>query len=353
MTYSWKLNVYRSWDEVDDPSFIEQWNGWMHESTDVHVFNHPVMVKAWTDTYRRLWHIEPLYIVARAQGVSVMLPLILWRRNWKNAWIRVIVPAGYSDFDYHEPVIVAENTDGLISSFWSMLEDWILGEGFGGCDKVELTGMRYPGTNAWKPLPDVCPYVSLAGYQDYQDYLSTLKKSLRQDIGRQKRRLAQNGSLRYHAYSPSITDDALDSFRLFMDTHAEKWPGAYKAPGLHECVFRTGSEAGLVHFSELRLDNKPISWHFGFLYRDRFYYYMPSYLNALSNYSPSKVHLSFLVEECFERGVAIFDHLRGMENYKHGWAGESASLYGFDAFSPSLLSRFKLSAFNRLQDFRK
>ncbi len=354
MKYLWKLQVIQSWDEVDDPVFLERWKKWVNDSPDVHVFNHPVMVKAWTDNYRILQDISPLYIIAETEGIKIFLPLVLWKRNWKNAFLRMIVPAGYSDYDYHDPLTMGYAEKQLMVSFWNMLEERVLGNQAFKCDIVELTGMRSPGEGgAWSLSGETCPYATLSEYRDYADYISKIKKSLRQDIGRQKKRLGQQGLLEYYLHSSLVTEDLLTSFRMFMSTHAGKWPNAYKAPGFHEALLQKGIPEGLVHFSELRLDGHPVSWHLGFLFGGRFYYYMPAYLEEFSNYSPGKVHLAALVEECFERGILIFDHLRGAENYKAGWTGDAAHVHCYNRRIDSLPSRLRLSAYDTIQELKR
>ena len=350
MNFIWKLHVYRSWDEIDDADFIRQWERWVHQAPDAHVFNHPALIKTWTDIYRSLEKISPLYIVAEAEDVLVFLPLVLWRRNWKNAFVKTVIPAGYSDYDYHDPVFTAPVDKALIDSFWNMLEEHVLSKSGSGYDIVDIPGIRQPGENlSWKDSEETCPFALLYEFQSYNDYYSKLKKGLRQDIRRQKKRLSETGDLKYHVHSGTVHGGVLESFSLFLSVHRQKWPGSYKAPGFHHKLFQEGASEGLVHFSEMRIDDQPISWHLGFMYKGRFYYYMPAFLDDFARYSPGKVHLSFLVEECFQRGIRVFDHLRGLENYKAGWTNHSDVLYQMSLKSTSPFSLMRLVLFDCVQ----
>lgn len=139
-----QVKLYRAWEEVDSSEFIEQWQGWIDEAPDAHVCYHPTILRAWTDTLRSLQHISLLYFVARLNGITFFLPLILWRRNWKNAFLRVIVPAGFPDFDYHDPIVSGHATQEDIDVFRALVEERFIAENKIKYDELSLSGMCIP-----------------------------------------------------------------------------------------------------------------------------------------------------------------------------------------------------------------
>ncbi len=272
MKLSWKLKVYRTWEEVDDPLFLAKWEKWLDDAPDAHVFIHPVLVKTWTDNYRSLQDIAPFYCVAQAGEVTVFLPLVVWRRNWKNAFLRFLVPAGYSDYDYHDPIFVGQHSKETIQSFWQMMHEHYFGNKEFQYDQVVLSGIRVPGSNnQWTQEDDVCPYKDLTQYESFDHFFSALRKNMRHGIRRQIRLLDELGGLTFHCYNPEEIDKVVTVLPDFLKTHANRWPNAYKAPGLHEAILRNGISSGIVHFSELRIDSKPISWELGFCYKKKRY----------------------------------------------------------------------------------
>lgn len=348
------FKVYRSWNEIEDRSFVDKWNGWLEQDPDPHVFYHPVLVMAWVNAYRKFADITPVFCVAEFDDCTVFLPLVLWNRNWKNAFLRMIVPVGLAEFDYHDPVVSGPHSTELLNSFWSVFQAWLSDSGSIRYDRLELPGFRtQPEGDGWMLSDEACPFVDLAAYTNYQDYLSKINKGLRQDIGRQKRRLIGMGQLTYRVYSPVEAEAALELLPEFLEVHSRKWIDGFKAPGFHEELLREGVPAGVVHFSVLLIDGKPISWHYGFRYRGRFYYYQPAYLETYATYSPSKVHLSCMKEECFLNGIRIFDYLRGAESYKSGWTTEVASLYDVTLNSRKVSNRLRQGAYDRIQEFKK
>jgi len=352
MENPWKVELYRSWDEVDSPGFAEQLRQWMEHAPDAHVFYHPVILKAWTDTMRKLQNVTPLYVVARYEEITFFLPLILWKRNWKNAFLRVIIPAGFSDFDYHDPGVSGPHTNVMMASFWTLFRQEVIDSGRIGYDKVDLNGIRSPGLQRLLEREEACPYIELNRYDNFEDYLASRSKSLRKDIRRKKRILEDAGELEYHVYGPHELENALPSFSLFLDTHSRQWPHAFKAPGLHEALLRNCLPKGLLHFSEIRIDGVPVSWEIGFRERQRAYSYMPAYLDEYAGMSPGKVHLSFLTEECFKSDRRIFDHLRGSETYKAGWADHIAEIYAYTKDASNLQARMRQAGFGAMQELK-
>ncbi|NTV05228.1 MAG: GNAT family N-acetyltransferase [Chlorobiaceae bacterium] len=355
MKYLWKLRVYQSWDEVDDAEFLALWHQWVEKSPDAHVFFHPLILKAWTDAFRLSQHISPLYCVAQCDDTTFFLPLILWRRNWKNAFLRVIVSAGFSDYDYHDPVVTAPLNNELMNSFWMLIEDQIFGSKKTVCDEISFTGIRFPGKdNTWQSEKDVCPYSDLTPFESYSVFFASLKKSLRHDVEKKKRRLSEYGELIYRHYKPDESAGALQALPGFLDAHCKRWPKAYKLPGLHAAILSEGIPAGVVHFSELLVDKQVIDWNLGFLFKKRFYYYMSTspYLEQYAKYSPGKVHLSYLIQDSFNNGVQIFDYLRGAHGYKGEWTEKDIKLYCYLKRSQRLESRFRTSVYSAFEKLK-
>lgn len=341
--HNWSFKWITNWDEIWSDGFQAQWHGWMEQSCSSHVFFHPALARAWVETYLPLRDIKPLFLVARHDDVTVFFPLILWRRNWKNAFLREIIPLGYSDFDYHDPLIIGTLDAFHRAVFWNALLDGLhkLGVSF---DRIQLDGVRDDLVKndrlGWLE-DEICPYCDISSFSSPDLFLPSLVKSLRGDLRRQVRRLEEHGDLTCHVYSCGDVDGALVALEQFLRVHAERWPKAYKALFFHENLIRRGIPAGVVHFSELRLNNKAISWHLGFVNRQRFYYYLPASELNWARYSPSKVHLLKCAEEAIRLKLSVYDHLRGVENYKGSWTDSFTQLRKLTQNNAQVSSRMK------------
>lgn len=330
----WKFNIISDADK-GLKACVDQFN----VAVNPHVFAHPELLSAWLKTYRPLRQLQPVYVIGKAiDGNTVTFPLVRWHRNWKNAFQNILVPIGYCDFDYHDPLFTMPLADKQL--FWSELLaflkkeinfDNILIEGI--TDNIALDSAQ------WEK-GEMCPQLNLDGIDSEDDLMKFFKTSLRGDIRRQMRRLSEIGELTLAEYS-SYDSIPTKTFEAFMRNHRLRWPKAYKAPHFHENLLRDGLKVGCVHFSVLKAGDKEVAWHLGYEHNGVYYYYMPCGHQDYLKHSPTKVHLFYLVSRAIEKGYAVFDHLRGDENYKDGWSNGLQYVNTLIANNETAISTFK------------
>lgn len=335
----WKFEIIDSWERGLELAAKA------HESvSESHVFSNPVLLKAWIKTYQPLRRLEPVFISgSNDDGSYVSLPLVLWKRNWKNAFLHTLLPIGHSDFDYHDPLFWGKPLSHVSKRlFWSELIEFLtVNVKF---DTLSLEGMTDKAISdslQWQKN-EICPSLELASFKSETDIFSFLKTSLRGDIRRQMRRLGEIGELHMKEFR-SWNEITPSTFQTFMHHHALRWPNAYKAPKFHENLLRDGLESGIVHFSTLMVGDKEVAWHLGFEENGRYYYYMPAGNADYLKFSPVKVHLFLLVKRAVEKGLLVFDHLRGEENYKDGWSNGSQYVNVLAIKSGVLMSKFRFN----------
>lgn len=342
MGSDWKFTWFESWEIVLSPEFISQWEKWFGIAQMSHVFYHPQIALAWIKTYREIREISPFFCKAECNGNLFFIPLILWRKNWKNAFQRQLEPLGASDYDYHDPIWIGGNTSIDFGLFWDAFIHEIKIKFHKKADSIVLPGMRHSGNGlGWKEEDTICIYNDLTASSTEQLMLQSLNASLRGDIRRQIRRLEEQGALSFYKHNDIKDQITKQNFELFLQLHTERWPNAYKAPDFHANLLKNGLAEGLVDFTELRLNEIPISWHLGFLWQNHYYYYMPVIAPAFARYSPGKIHLYYLLKECISKGMTVFDHLKGQEDYKGQWSNNYAHIYSFSQYSLHFQSRLR------------
>ncbi len=320
----WKFDALTKWEEVWSNGNMERWNNVLEHSAYTHVFFHPTIVKAWVDTYIPLRHISPIFIWATDnENNEGFLPLVLWKKNWKNAFVHSIIPIGYSDYDYHDPIFTNPVSD--YPTFWQELFNYI--QLHFKYDELIVDGItdRLSGDALGWIRGEICPSLALDDLHNEDELFAFLKTSLRGDIRRQIRRMEEIGKLEMKLYSNP--GEVWNTFDTFMAAHICRWPNAYKAPNFHRNLIEYGLKNGLAHFSSLDVGGKPVAWHLGFTHRGRFYYYMPAGRQDFSQYSPVKIHLFKLIKWAIENKYVVYDHLRGDENYKSGWSNGVQYVY--------------------------
>jgi len=168
-------------------------------------------------------------------------------------------------------------------------------------------------------------------------------------FGRQLRRMQEKEKYTFTIYDKNNEKEAIAELEPFLKAHGLRWPNAYKAPSFHKNIIKQGLESGILHYSVLCINEIAAAWHLGFVYLDRFYYYLPAQNEEFDRLSPGKVLLLKCVEDAITRKLQIFDHLRGEENYKAGWTDNKETLWSFQSDSGLLAARLKNTAFDKLK----
>jgi len=343
MTANWQFEWFTSWDEILSSEFQLQWERFIQEATNSHVFFHPSLGLPWIKTYREIRNIKPLFLMAKSAQSAIFLPLVLWKRNWKNAWQRLLIPLGYPDYDYHDPLVISAEDQGVPKRFWVAFEEELTRRWRSSFDFCVIDGLRDAGemvSNNWRQ-DQSCPYTDLTTFTDIQAFLKSKPRSIRGDVERRKRKLSELGEFSFHIHAQSERAEAIESLSAMLKCYAQRWPSAYIAPNLHQKIMEASLASGVSHFSEIRISRKPISWHFGFLWKNRYYDYIIASEQDYISYSPGMVHLLLCYGNAFELGIQIFDHLRGNEAYKMAWASSSDPLYGFEIKGNRTASSFR------------
>ena len=349
MSTPWQIKLLTRWEEIEDPAFVEQWQRIMDASDNAHVFFHPVLVRVWLETYRPLRALQPLFVLASRGEQQVIFPLVLWRRNIKNAFLRTIVPAGHSDFDYHDPVFLLPPDEEQVQSFYVGLRAEL--DKTVTYDRIVLDGMHEQFVPAYCKVvhQEPCLQWSLDGTGITEGFVLPSKKKLAKETLRRTRRLKEQGELIFRRFPLGDIGAARQSLMVMLQNHEKRWPNAYKAPGFHARLLEQGITAGVVDFFEISLDGKPFAWRVCFCYRGIFSLYMPAIDEAFTRYAPGHISLAYALAEAKESGVVTVDHLRGGEEYKNAWGGTETLIYDAAFESPALSSRIRLALFSLLQ----
>ena len=346
----WKFNWTNTWDEVWSENFISRWRELMKEAADAHVFYEPDIVQAWYETYKNLRDIEPRFLIATCgKDYEIFLPLICDKGSWKDGWQNVLYAAGQLEFDYHDPIASMNLPAEFKSSFWVALKEELeaLDDRI---DVVEIPRIR----DIWigedntllKPAAKA-PYIDLKGFETFEDFSKGLHSKMRRDIGRQKRRMSELGSLELKQIRD--VDKALEILPALEKVRKEKWVVANRTKDFYRNLVILGLKSGIVQLSVLESDGRPICWHLGFLYKGKYYNYVMVFNPEMAAYSPGKIHLAMIIEAAIKLKLDVFDFMLGVEDYKFQWANGNVDLFEYEWKIGGVGSKIRHNARNALQ----
>lgn len=338
MNTSWKFDILTSWDDVLSDRFWAQWDAWYRAAASRHIFFSPVLAKVWLDTYLPIRNLRPLYVVARAEAATIFLPLVLWRKNWKNACHRVIVPVGDSDYDYHDPLVVGDPTSVDWMGFWTHVSSLLNRH----ADVISIDGLHSHCASPENPhtlASDGAPFLDLGGMHSGKDYLATRSRNVRNDFPRRLRRLEERGSLSHRVFGRSDIDSALTATAVAIEHHRKRWPFAYKAPRFYERLIVAALPVGALLLSCLEVEGAQIAWEFCFIDGPVLRHYMLAHDQAWRSYGVANIVRFRNVEHAIQCGLTRCDFLRGTEEYKSVWSSSVAPLYRFEERSSRAASK--------------
>lgn len=349
MSLPWQISLLTRWEEIESPDFVDLWQRIMDSSDNAHVFFHPVLVRVWLDTYRPLRALQPLFVLARRGEQQVVFPLVLWRRNAKNAFLRTIVPAGHSDFDYHDPVFLLPPDEEQVQSFYAALKAEL--DKTVKYDRIMLDGMHKEFVPEFCKVvhQEVCLSANLDESPKKNGFVVPVSKNQTKSNFRRLRRLEEVGKVDFSCVDNIENIFSDGSFEKMMTVHARRWPNAYKAPGFHKRLVQEGHLHGLIDVAQLQVDHTAVAWQISFTYKQRYSLYMPSVDDEFYQYSSGFLVMGYALHEAERNGYLVVDHLRGAEEYKSTWGGAETLIYDAAFESATLSSRLRLALFNLVQ----
>lgn len=169
--------------------------------------------------------------------------------------------------------------------------------------------------------------------KDFGLFQSRLKTKLISDIKRQKKRLENKGVLSFEIITDKIKSD--DLILTMIEQKRDRYNRTNVPDYLSKEYNRNfyiqhevdDNKSFIVHFAVLRLDDEVIATHWGCIYKDYFYYLMPTYSSKYMVYSPGKILLEFLIEWAINNNIKIFDFTIGGEEYKTIWCDKRMELF--------------------------
>ena len=338
---NWEFTACRGLDKIERALPIEEWHRIFSGSETATMSHHPAMIMNWYRSFNVLWKLEPIVISARSSsGHAVVYPLEKSYSDWRGLRARQLTPVGgQSHFDFQDPLVAGDGWSGSLSEgFWRSFKDFVRSS-LRDCDHVILYRVRRELLNGANGLaePTPFPYLDLNGKRSLDEVLDACSRSHRGDVKRQIRRLSQKGELSLRIFGIDQTTEATEELVRLFHAYDLQW----RPKGDHvfmtalgrsflEGVVRDLLPTGYLHFSVLHCGPRPIHWHVGFVFRNRFYYYKLAGDPQWSNFSPGKVHTALLIEECAKKGIRFFDFLYGAEPYKSSWTSTAYNLYRCD-----------------------
>jgi CelD/BcsL family acetyltransferase involved in cellulose biosynthesis len=328
-------------DTVD--RFVEIGHEWeeLESRCGCHLFQSYRFLLSWLQTGARTENVHPALVLYREQGVlKAVFPGCLARRMGIPflTWMGGVYIVDYGDILFDSSASLP--LDDFIDRAFELLKKR-LGFHLYFLYNVREDALvyRYLQRHLLPYRKEVAPFIRLSGdFVSYVDSLKVFRENMKSDTMRRIRRLSALGRFQFRVvqrHEPVLTDvvGALveQKRRRELETGVV---GFTSLPGYDDLCFVEARENPNCHISCLTLNGETIAVHLGYLYKGRLYYFMPSFDRRYEAYSPGRVLIYYLLEDCFSHGVEVFDFSIGGEAYKYHWTTDEAQVTSFVGNGP-------------------
>jgi CelD/BcsL family acetyltransferase involved in cellulose biosynthesis len=201
--------------------------------------------------------------------------------------------------------------------------------------------LRQRGFDSDLVLQEVCPVIHLPS--DWEEYLSMLDKKQRHEIRRKMRRAESEAALDYTVLDSSsfpieldagLIEEFLDLMRASQPAKAEFLAVERNRQFLARILYVT-ARAGWLRLSFLRCDGDLAAAYADFIYGDHVQVYNSGLNpNVAPHLSLGNVLLAYNIQNAIERGIQVFNFLRGNEAYKYRLGAVDTRIYKLVASLP-------------------
>jgi CelD/BcsL family acetyltransferase involved in cellulose biosynthesis len=178
-------------------------------------------------------------------------------------------------------------------------------------------------------VEEVCPVIALPS--TWEDYLSALNKKQRHEVRRKMRKASREAAVHWqYADDPATLDEDVDEFaRLHRQSGSHK--KAFmdeKMQGFFRELAHSALDRGWLRLAFLTVDSKKVASMFCFEWDDAFLVYNSGYEPDLyPSLSTGIILLAYCIQDAIERGLKVFDFLRGEEEYKYRFGAVRTEIY--------------------------
>lgn len=171
---------------------------------------------------------------------------------------------------------------------------------------------------------DSAPYIKLPATWD--EYLTLLGRKHRHELRRKIRRLEAE-KIEYIYKAPHDLFHIETFLKLMGESDATKKKFLSPAMRVFFIDLLQSLDPKLVTLSFLKKGSEFISATITFEYNKRVYLYNSGYNLAYGNLAPGLILKAYLIKSSIDKGIEIYDFLRGTERYKYDLGGIDCTLY--------------------------
>jgi CelD/BcsL family acetyltransferase involved in cellulose biosynthesis len=288
---------------------------------------------SWWETYCAADPARRLAIVVARRGSEVVGILPGYLRPWSMAGVTLMEYAflgtEYESTDYLHVIEDQDQPTHLPAMLQALLEhepavDVVILE-----DVLETHGLLgvlerlalAKGYSFETEPHRTCPFITVSG--EWEAYVGTLGPKMRKNVRRAMRQIGDAGAELSMVERPDEVPGAIDELfalhaRRFDAKQAVTGFVATRAP-FHTRVSQRFLERGMLRLFRVRVEGRTIAAFYSYEYSNGLYYFQSGLDPAWEKLSVGTALVGYAIKYAFDRRLALFDFMRGSEEYKFRW----------------------------------
>jgi CelD/BcsL family acetyltransferase involved in cellulose biosynthesis len=312
-------------------SLQREWNPLLLRSPANTIFLAWEWQKAWWDCFGQSWE---LCLLELRDGDDLVGLAPLYTLEAPSGLRSLQFVGGVEVSDYLDLIVARDSEESVYETFWGILADERAVE----WDVLDLhnvpatsptlerltalvgAGGSFEVTNS---VEEVCPVIHLPA--TWEEYISSLNKKQRHEVRRKLRKASREAEVQwYYAEDSTSLEAEVDDFiSLHRKSAAAKEDFMdERMRDFFQRVARDTFQRGWLRLAFLVFDGVKAASMLCFEYDGKFLVYNSGYDPELyPSLSSGIVLLSYCIRDAIDRGLGVFDFLRGEEEYKYRFGG--------------------------------
>ncbi len=259
-------------------------------------------------------------VVKNEEEILFILPFCIY----KIFFFKVLSWSGFPFSDYNAPII--NKNLNIDKDDFNLIWKLIIKKNKKKYNCISL--LNQPETINNKPNPFFC-YLKThkTGFYSGINFKNSLiyKNNELSDIKYQKNRLNKIGNLQFKFAKDKNEKKKVLRFliqnKIFQYEKTNAW-NLFEINAFKKFFIQCNLKLN-INLSYLTLDRKIIAAHSGYIYDQKYYYLFPTYDINFKKFSPGKILLYFLIDDCERKNLKYFDFTIGSEDYKKNWSNNT------------------------------
>jgi CelD/BcsL family acetyltransferase involved in cellulose biosynthesis len=324
-----------------------EWNA-LVEATAGELFYRHEFLRIWIDNFAPSARLRVLTLRDSEGRLTAALPLLSERTTMYGVPVRQLSSAANAHscrFD-----LLAREPEAAAASFmawlradrsWDVLRLTDVPEGGAGWSLLAKARSAGLSTGTWESLQS--PYIPLPATREA--FQATLQAKFKANCRRRRKKLEEKGEVTFERVEGGLAlESALEEGFALEQSGWKGQRGTAMAQdsgtrGFYTELARDAAYSGRLSLYFLRLDGRPVAFHYGLTYGERYFLLKPGYDESLKECSPGQLLMEEVLADCISRGLREFDFLGPDMVWKRDWTDKVRRHTWLSVFNGSAFAR--------------